>query len=218
VYKEKHIKYLLALALLTTSIMASADTKITVGGTMVRDSSTVATVAFDHLKEYGPWQHSIEGNYIYNEKSNVRSRNEGYFSFKENYALDERSYAIGSLRYDYDEFRSDSRRTILAVGYGYKILKTDTLKISNEFTLGQMNHTLGWQDVATNSLWLSYKVAKRVTLVNKFLVDWADQQYVRNKTELNYQFDEGIVMGISNLYTKDPEIDNITTFSIGTTF
>jgi putative salt-induced outer membrane protein YdiY len=206
------------LLYLTTVSSALADSKVTLGGTMVRDTSSVITTAFDHSKEYGPWQHAIEGNYIYNEKNDVRTRNEGYFSFKENYALDERGYAIGSVRYDYDEFRDDSRRTTLGVGYGYKILRTDTMKVSNELSVGKMNHRLGWEDVVTNSLWVSYKVAKRVTFVNKFLVDWADERYIRNKTELNYQFDEGIIFGLSNLYTKDPQIDNITTFNLGTIF
>ena len=212
------MKKIILAILLLASINVYADSKVTVGGTVVRDTSSVATAAFDHSKEYGLWQHAIEGNYIYNEKNDIRTRNEGYFSFKENYALDERSYAIGSIRYDYDEFRDDSRRTTLGVGYGYKILRTDKMKVSNEFSVGKMNHRLGWEDVVTNSLWMSYKVAKRVTFVNKFLVDWADDQYVRNKTELNYQFDDGIIVGMSNLYTKDPEIDNITAFNIGTNF
>jgi putative salt-induced outer membrane protein YdiY len=210
--------FIIMLLYLTTVSSALADSKVTLGGTMVRDTSSVITTAFDHSKEYGPWQHAIEGNYIYNEKNDVRTRNEGYFSFKENYALDERGYAIGSVRYDYDEFRDDSRRTTLGVGYGYKILRTDTMKVSNELSVGKMNHRLGWEDVVTNSLWVSYKVAKRVTFVNKFLVDWADERYIRNKTELNYQFDEGIIFGLSNLYTKDPQIDNITTFNLGTIF
>jgi hypothetical protein len=72
--------------------------------------------------------------------------------------------------------------------------------------------------VISNSLWASYKVAKRITFVNRFLIDWADQEYIRNKTELNYQFDEGIILGVSNLYTKDPQTDNITTFNVGSSF
>jgi putative salt-induced outer membrane protein YdiY len=210
----------LVLVLLLSAIIPNgyADTKVTVGGTVVRDTSSVATLAFDHSKEYGLWQHALEGNYIYNEKNNIRSRNEGFFSFKENYALHDKGYAIGWLRYDTDEFRNDSNRTFLSIGYGYKLLRTDTTKISNEISVGQMHHNLGWQDVITNSLWISHKVAKRVTFVNKFLIDFADQQYVRNKTELNYQFDEGIILGVSNLYTKDPVIDNVTTFNIGTSF
>jgi putative salt-induced outer membrane protein YdiY len=212
------IKLVLAVLLSAITLNVYADSKVTVGGTIVKDTSSVITTSFDHSKEYGPWQHALEGNYIYNEKNNIRSRNEGYFSFKENYALDEKGYAIGSVRYDYDEFRDDSRRTTLGVGYGYKILRTDKMKVSNEFSVGKMNHRLGWEDVISNSLWVSYKVAKQVTFVNKFLVDWADEQYVRNKTELNYQFDEGLIIGMSNLYTKDPEIDNITTFNVGTNF
>jgi putative salt-induced outer membrane protein YdiY len=214
------MKNILTMFILIAGIIstAHADSKLTVGGTLVKDTSSVVTAAFDHSKEYGPWQHALEANYIYNEKNNVRTRNEGFFSFKENYALDERGYAIGSIRVDHDEFRTDSNRTILGVGYGYKILRSSTTKISNEFSVGQMNHNLGWQDVVTNSLWISYKVAKQVTFVNKLLIDWADQTYMRNKTELNYQINDSIVLGVSNLYTKDPVIDNITTLNVGTTF
>jgi putative salt-induced outer membrane protein YdiY len=211
-------KVVLSLILSAAVGTSYADNKVTLGGAVVRDTNAAAFASFDHSKEYGPWQHALEGNYIYNEKNSVRSRNEGYFSFKENYALDEKGYAIGSVRYDYDEFRDDSRRTILGVGYGYKILRTDKMKVSNEFSVGKMNHRPGWEDVISNSLWVSYKVAKQVTFVNKFLVDWADEQYIRNKTELNYNFEEGFIVGVSNLYTKDPEIDNVTTFNLGTNF
>lgn len=210
----------IALAMMLSALLSTAfaDSKITVGGTVIKDTSSMLTASIDHSKEYGLWQHALEGNYIYNEKNSIRTRNEGYFSFKENYALDDKGYAIGWLRYDHDEFRDDSNRTSLSLGYGYKLLRTDTIKISNEFSVGKMNHDLGWSDVISNSLWASYKVAKRVTFINRLLVDWADQQYVRNKTELNYQFDEGVILGVSNLYTKDPQVDNITTFNIGTTF
>ena len=211
-------KVVLSLILSAAVGTSYADNKVTLGGAVVRDTNAAAFASFDHSKEYGPWQHALEGNYIYNEKNSVRSRNEGYFSFKENYALDEKGYAIGSVRYDYDEFRDDSRRTILGVGYGYKILRTDKMKVSNEFSVGKLNHRPGWEDVISNSLWVSYKVAKQVTFVNKFLVDWADEQYIRNKTELNYNFEEGFIVGVSNLYTKDPEIDNVTTFNLGTNF
>jgi putative salt-induced outer membrane protein YdiY len=212
---KKTVLSIILSALLPT---AYADSTIKVGGTMVKDSSSVLTAAIDHSKEYGLWQHSLETNYIYNEKNNVRTRNEGYFSFKQNYSLNERGYAIGWLRYDHDEFRNDSNRTSLSVGYGYKLLRTDRTKISNEFSVGQMNHSLGRNDIISNSLWVSYKVAKRITFMNKLLIDWADQQYVRNRTELNYQFDEGIILGITNLYTKDPVADNVTTFNIATAF
>lgn len=211
-------KFIFALLLSAIIPNGYADNKVTLGGAMVRNTNAAAFASFDYLKENGLWQHALEGNYVYQEKGDTRVRNEGFFSFKENYALSDKGYAIGWLRYDYDEFRNDSNRTSLSVGYGYKLLRTDTTKISNEISLGQMYNNLNWQDVITNSLWFSHKVAKRVTFVNKFLIDFADEQYIRNKTELNYQFDEGIILGVSNLYTKDPVIDNVTTFNIGASF
>jgi len=211
-------KIVLAILLSCVLPTAFADSKITIGGTLVKDTSTVVTTSIDHSKEYGRWQHALESTYVYNEKNSIRTRNEGYFSFKENYELGEKDYALGWLRYDHDEFRDDSNRTSLSFGYGYKLLRTDTLKVSNEFSVGKMNHNLGLSDVVSNSFWVSYKVAKKVTFINRFLVDWADQQYIRNKTELNYQLDQGIILGVTNLYTKDPVIDNITTFNIGAAF
>jgi len=215
----KHMAMVLLLAGLF-STTASADNKLTLGGTVVKDSSAVVTTAFDHAKEYGRWQHSIESTYIYNEKNEVRTRNEGYFMFKENYELDNRNYVLGSVRYDYDEFRVDqsSARTTLGAGHGYKLIRTDRLKMSNELSIGQMYQTGNWGSVVTNSLWMSYKVAQRVTFSNKLLVDWATETYVRNRTELSYQFDEGFIVSMNNLYTKDPIIDNITSFNIGTRF
>lgn len=215
----KHIAIVLLISGLF-STTASADNKLTLGGTVVKDSSAVLTTGFDHSKEYGRWQHAIEGNYIYNEKNQVRTRNEGYFMFKENYELNEKNYVLGSVRYDYDEFRVDqsSARSILGVGHGYKLIRTDRMKMSNELSVGQMRQNSDWESVVTNSLWMSYKVAQRVTFSNKLLVDWANETYVRNRTELSYQFDEGFIVSVNNLYTKDPVPDNVTSFNIGTRF
>ena len=44
-------------------------------------------------------------------------------------------YAFGLASVDNNRFRTDRQRIIGAVGYGYKILRTERIKASNEFSI-----------------------------------------------------------------------------------
>ena len=54
-----------------------------------------------------------------------------------NYAVSERSYAFGSLRYEEDEYSGYDHQTTVALGYGYHFLTEDTHKLSAELGAGQ---------------------------------------------------------------------------------
>ena len=55
--------------------------------------------------------------------------------FKQNYELTDKSYVIGVAQLDYDKFRTAyDMRTVLGAGYGYKLLRTEKWKASNELS------------------------------------------------------------------------------------
>jgi hypothetical protein len=56
-----------------------------------------------------------------------------------------------------------------------------------------------------------------VNFTNKYLVEVGDEadDYVRNETSLNYNFDNGLVLGLTNTYTEDPIDNNILSFNVG---
>ncbi|HSS06972.1 MAG TPA: DUF481 domain-containing protein [Rhodanobacteraceae bacterium] len=52
------------------------------------------------------------------------------------YKLDERSYIVGALRYDNDDFSAFDYQAVVSIGYGYTALKNDTDELSFEIGPG----------------------------------------------------------------------------------
>ena len=196
-------------------LVASGSAKI--GGTFVNSDEATFKVSVDNQWESGAWQRSSEIDYIYKESNNVETLNEFYGSFKTNYTFAPRHYVFGQVIYDTDKFRADEVRTSLAGGYGYKILRTEKFKASNEISVGYLNSDLVDEIIFRNSLWFFYKVANKVSLTNKYLLEWGKDadDYVRNETALNYNFDNGLVLSLSNTYTEDPIDNNVLGITVG---
>ena len=76
-----------------------------------------------------------EIDYIYKESNNVETLNESTEVLKQITLLQSGHYVFGQVIYDTDKFRADEVRTSLAGGYGYKILRTEKFKASNEIWL-----------------------------------------------------------------------------------
>ena len=56
-------------------------------------------------------------------------------------------------QHDYDKFRADGDRKVLGFGYGYKLLRTEKFKASNEFPIAQLNTDTISEMILRNSLW-----------------------------------------------------------------
>jgi putative salt-induced outer membrane protein YdiY len=167
-------------------------------------------------------ERDIEFNYRYQDKSNEKTTNKGLIQLKERYEFADRHYAFGLGRYDYNEFRTINHRTQVNVGWGYKILRTDKIKMSNEFALGYLNSAMDVSDsnsvnefIYRNSLWFLYKVAPKISFSNKYLYEGSDIPLTRIETTFSYQILENTQIAIKNIYTEDPITDNIISFNIG---
>ena len=117
-----------------------------------------------------------------------------------------------------------NHRRQVNIGWGYKILRTEKIKMSNEFAVGYLNSEM---DVGShsvnevlfrNSLWFFYQVAPKLNFTNKFLYEAADIPLVRNETEFNYLLTDKIKIGLKNIYTEDTHSNNFLSFNIGYVF
>lgn len=205
----------IVLTLIALPVFAGGSAKI--GGTFVNSDEATFTVSLDNQWEQGAWQRSSEIDYIYKESNDVETLNEFYGSTKLNYTFAPKHYVFGQLIYDTDKFRTDETRTSLTAGYGYKLLRTERFKASNEISVGFLNSDLVEEVIYRNSLWFFYKIADKVSLTNKYLLEWGDEadDYVRNETSLNYNFDNGLVLSLTNTYTEDPVDNNVLGVTIG---
>ena len=210
------IKIALIGVLLFSSIV-NASGKFDLGGKLDDgDFSIITSVDYGWLA--GKFERDIEFNYRYSDKNNKTSTNKGLIEYKQRLEFKPKHYAFTLTRYDYNEFRSIDSRLQSNVGWGYKILRTEKIKISNEFAVGILYTDIGDEIIFRNSLWFFYEVAPKLTFTNKFLYEAANIPLVRNETQFNYLLTDKIKIGLKNIYTEDPRSDNILSFNLGYTW
>jgi putative salt-induced outer membrane protein YdiY len=182
------------------------------------DGDLYIVTSLDHSWDRLKFETDIEFDYRYQDKNNITSTNKGLIAFKQRYELKPKHYVFSLARYDYNEFRTIDSRLQGNAGWGYKILRTEKIKMSNEFAMGILNTDMGNELIFRNSLWFFYKVAPKLTFSNKFLYEAANTPLIRNETEFNYLLSDKVKIGLKNIYTEDPRSDNILSFNLGYTW
>jgi len=208
-------KILLILCLITNPVYASG--QIDFGGKL-DDGDLSITTSIDYTWPAGKFERDIEFDYRYKDEDDIRSTSKGLIEFKQRYEFHNKHYTFGLARYDYNEFRPINSRLQSSIGWGYKILRTERFKMSNEFAIGALHTDIGNEVLFRNSLWFFYEVAPKLNFSNKFLYEAADEPLIRNETSFDYLLTDKIKIGLKNIYTKDPHNDNILYFNVGYIF
>jgi|TARA_B100000315_G_scaffold131391_1_gene120949 putative salt-induced outer membrane protein YdiY len=208
-------KILLILCLITNPVYASG--QIDFGGKL-DDGDLSITTSVDYTWPAGKFERDIEFDYRYKDEDDIRSTSKGLIEFKQRYEFHNKHYTFGLARYDYNEFRPINSRLQSSIGWGYKILRTERFKMSNEFAIGALHTDIGNEVLFRNSLWFFYEVAPKLNFSNKFLYEAADEPLIRNETSFDYLLTDKIKIGLKNIYTKDPRNDNILYFNVGYIF
>ena len=208
-------KILLILCLITNPVYASG--QIDFSGKL-DDGDLSITTSVDYTWPAGKFERDIEFDYRYKDEDDIRSTSKGLIEFKQRYEFHNKHYTFGLARYDYNEFRPINSRLQSSIGWGYKILRTERFKMSNEFAIGALHTDIGNEVLFRNSLWFFYEVAPKLNFSNKFLYEAADEPLIRNETSFDYLLTDKIKIGLKNIYTKDPHNDNILYFNVGYIF
>ena len=187
-------------------------------GGKLDDGDLSITTSLDYTWPTNKFERDIEFDYRYKDEDDVITTNKGLIAFKQRYEFKPKHYTFGLVRYDYDEFRTINHRRQANIGWGYKIIRSDKIKMSNELAIGYLNSDMGDEILFRNSLWFFYKLAPKLNFTNKFLYEASDVPLVRNETAFNYLLTNTIKISLKNVYTEDPYSDNILSFNIGYTF
>ncbi len=211
-------KTLLATLLALCSATAHAGTtKVNVGASLIDAQDLTSNINIEHIHEKDRVRQEYEFEHLYQHVTGKVGKNDFYGLAKANYALDKKNYVLGVVKYEYDHFLRNQHNAVAAVGYGHKILRTDTLKVSNELSAGVMRTDTDTKPVLRNSLWVRYD-DKRYVFINKMLVEYTDFAYVRNQTELGYKITNKVTFGLRHVYTRNTERkSNVTLFNLGLT-
>ena len=211
------------LGLLFVSPVVNAGGQIDFSGKL-DDSDLSLNTSIDYSWPVGKFERDIEFDYRYKDEDNLTTTNKGLIAFKQRLEFKPKHYTFGLVRYDYNEFRPINHRRQVNIGWGYKIIRSDKIKMSNEFAVGYLNSemNIGSHSVNEvlfrNSLWFFYKVAPKLNFTNKYLYEASDIPLIRNETAFNYLLTDKIKISLKNVYTEDPDNSNFLSFNVGYIF
>jgi len=176
-----------------------------------------------YSQEYEGWQVETETNYYYTENygKEVTSRGDGEYEVI--VTINPKHYAIGAIGFNYNRFRLYGEfRPHHGVGWGWKLFKTDSIKVSNEFTINSMGTEDYAETVYRNSFWIRYKhPVSKVTFTNKYLVENGNyHELTKNEFEVSYPLSDKVAFSLTDLYISDEAEQeySITYFSLGYKF
>ena len=215
-----YMRLLLGMTCLLLASPAVANTSggVTIGGTIADHGTSSESTNLDVVSLHGSWEDLYDFNNTIQLSHGKTSLNlisgeaKKLYNFKRHHF-----YVIGDVRYDYNQFRPWQHTGVVAVGAGYRIIHTDTFKLSNELTGGARATDFGIYPVIRESLWARYET-KRVYLYTKLLVERSNITYYREQSGINYNVTPKLTFGIQNLYTRDVKENDITTFNLGVHF
>ncbi len=208
-------KLLLILCLIANPVYATG--QIDFGGKL-DDGDLSINTSIDYSWPAGKFERDIEFDYRYKNEDDIRTTSKGLIEFKQRYEFHDKHYTFGLARYDYDEFRPINSRLQSSIGWGYKILRTEKFKMSNEFALGALHTDMGNEVLFRNSLWFFYKLAPKLDFSNKFLYEASNEPLIRNETAFSYLLTDKIKISLKNVYTEDPDNSNFLSFNVGYIF
>lgn len=186
------------------------------GGTVINTNSVVLTGAFKHVVDTGPNEYSFATDVVYKSANGQTSTEQVNAFAKINHDISKRHYLQTGIRYRHDPRTFAEDQIVYSVGHGFRIVKNDNTKVSNEISVGYKHGTGNFQDfVVRNSFWVSHKINKNVFASNQFMIEQGSRTFIQNRSELKYKLSDKTSFSIQGLYTKDLRTDNTITFALG---
>ena len=212
------MRFILPVLLVMSTAPAYAqvekETSGSLGGTVINDDNIVLTGAFKHVTDTGPREYSFESDILYKSANGVTSREQINAFAKVNQDIHTKHYVQAGVRYRHDPRTFSEDQVVYSIGHGFRIVKNDKTKISNELSVGYKHGTGGYSDVVVReSVWISHKLNKKLTASNQFMIEQGSRTFIQNRAEIKYKLSEKTSFSIQDLYTKDKREDNTLSFA-----
>ncbi|MBY6203679.1 DUF481 domain-containing protein [Halomonas denitrificans] len=163
------------------------------GLVFARGNSDTETVnaGFELRYEQDRWTNTLKSSYLRSENEGELDASRFVISNNTLYDLTERSYLVGSARYDQDKFSSFEYQATAGLGYGYRVLDGEShtlsveagpgVRFSEERDSGESETKL----IARGALDYAWQISETARLENALLVEsGASNTFVENALSL----------------------------------
>ena len=196
------------LSLYAGSALADWKIKGELGLVLARGNTETETInaKADAISESDTWKHQVGFSLLQSTSSNVKTADRYELHGQSDYKLSERSYALGSVRYEDDEFSPYSYQAVASLGYGFKFYDTETFKLATETGVGyrraedRLTLETQYDVIFRGGVNYEQKLTGNTLLYDKLLVEsGSDNTFVQNETGV--KVDMSSVLALSVAYT-----------------
>lgn len=240
------LRQLAAAALIVgAAVPAHADWtgKAEAGYVMARGNTDTdsANGKFELTTEHNAWKHALAAAGLYGSNNEIKSAERWEARWQSDYALTERLFAFGALRYEQDHFSGFDYQESISAGLGYKFIDSDTTKLSA--TLGAGFRRLRPEELvkdengvvidrikgeesdgvtANAAVQYEQQITATTKLVDKLLVEsGSDNTFAQNDFAVQVSMTDtlALAVGYSVRHNTDPppgleETDRLTTVNL----
>lgn len=185
-------------------------------------SETFAAKA-DMTKEVDPWKHTVGFSVL---RSSARDPDTGVdkttgnryeFHGQSDYKLDARSYVYAGARYENDDFAPFEYQAILAAGYGYKIIDSETTKLAAEVGAGyrrqqERDTVLGsgaqtGDAVFRGKIGYEQKLTESTKVYDSFLVEsGSNNTFLQNEVGVQVSMTDKLALSVAHVIRHNSDV------------
>ncbi len=194
------------------------------------DTDTIsAHLAVKQTKEQ--WEHNAGLSFLRSTNTGVTNAERYQLTGQSNYAIDERSYYFGSLRYEQDKFSGFDYQSSATAGYGRKIVDTEVSTLKAELGIGyrqtkQETFSSEGDAILRGAMNYTRALTDTTNISNDTLVEAGkNNTFAQNFTGLSVRINESMAMKLGFEVRYNSEVleglkstDTITTINLNYKF
>jgi putative salt-induced outer membrane protein len=225
-------KFLLAFVALVAAAPALADWsgKGEFGFVMSRGNSDAETLnaKIDASREVDRWKHSAGFSALRASADDETTANRYELRGQTNYALTDRSYVFGALRYEDDRYSAYDYQATASAGYGYKFIDTEATKLAGQLGVGyrvaEVRLTGEREDdaVLRGDLTFQHRLTDTTRVLDKFLVEaGSSNTFLQNELSVEVKMTDRLALSVAYALRHNTDVpagvartDQLTTANV----
>jgi putative salt-induced outer membrane protein len=168
----------------------------------------------DMTSESDPWKHLVGFSALHSTSANVLTGDRYELHGQSDYKLSERTYALGSLRYDDDQFSPYTYQAIASLGLGYKFFNTDTTKLATEAGVGyrraedRLTGETQGDVIFRGGLNYEQKLTANTNVYDKLLVEAGETNtFIQNEAGVKVAMNEALALSVAYTIRHNSDVN-----------